>query len=65
MKPRPCISGQIRCDARPDQVFECDQCHKEVCCCQGGSDELPDSCAECFAKFIIVHEDPDAQQEKA
>jgi hypothetical protein len=42
-----CVSGQLGCDYRPDQVFECDQCHKEVCYCQGCDDEHPESCADC------------------
>lgn len=56
-KPRaqPCASGLYDCGHRPDQVFECDTCHKEVCWCSGGSDEFPESCADCAQKLITVH----------
>lgn len=63
---RTCISGQTSCGYLADQVFECDQCHQEVCYCQGGSDEFPDSCANCVAHLIIIHvaEETHADQEK-
>ncbi len=49
---RTCISGQLNCGHGPGHVFTCDTCKTEVCWCQGGSDEFPDSCAECYAKLI-------------
>jgi hypothetical protein len=38
------------CNYEPDDTFVCDTCDREVCYCQGGADDMPNTCSDCWAK---------------
>ena len=37
------------CNFGEDDKFICDTCGREVCYCQGGADDMPDTCTDCWA----------------
>ncbi len=58
--PKPghvCISGVTDCGYRSSHVFECANCHREVCWCQGASNDTDPSkndwCADCLAEELL------------